>query len=93
VPGGGVTAAASGGGTAAITGQGMTNAAIMRAFFQGQTLARTEANIAALWWYLQIARNALARYQQMGYTGPGVATQTQRIQQILQQLAQWGVAP
>jgi RHS repeat-associated protein len=93
VPGGVGAAASSGGTTAAITGQGMTNAAIMRAFFQGQTLARTEANIAAMRWYLQIARNALARYQQMGYTGPGVATQTQRIQQILQQLAQWGVAP
>jgi RHS repeat-associated protein len=89
----GTSTATTGAGTAAITGEGMTNAAIMRAFFQGQTLARTEANIAALRWYLQIARDALARYQRMGYTGPGVATQTQRIQQILQQLAQWRVTP
>ncbi|MEM4204908.1 MAG: hypothetical protein QXS54_12645, partial [Candidatus Methanomethylicaceae archaeon] len=81
------------GGAAGITGHGMTKATIMRAFFQGQALARTEANIAALLWYLEIARNALARYEQMGYTGPGVATQLQRIEQILRQLARWGVAP
>jgi RHS repeat-associated protein len=57
---GGVGAAASSGGTtAAITGQGMTNAAIMRAFFQGQTLARTEANIAAMRWYLRVQPNSL----------------------------------
>jgi len=69
----------------------MTNAAIMRAFFQAQLLARTQANIAAMRWYLQIAQQALARYKLMGYTGAGVATQAQRIQQIQQQLSQWGV--
>jgi hypothetical protein len=78
-------------GGVAITGEGMTRAAIMRSFFAGQELAQTEANIAALRWYLQVVRNTLARYQAMGYTGVGVATQQQRIQQILQQLQQWGV--
>jgi hypothetical protein len=69
----------------------MTNHAIMRSFFTGQNLANTPANVGALRWYLQVARNTLARYEQMGYQGPGVATQTQRIQQILQQLGRWGV--
>jgi hypothetical protein len=77
--------------TAVITGEGMTNAAIMRAFFTGQKVAATETNIAAMRWYLQIARDALERYKAMKYTGPGVATQTHRIQEILKQFAKWGV--
>jgi hypothetical protein len=39
-------------------------------------------------WYLQVARQAPVKYQQVGYTGAGVATQTQRIAQIVTQLGQ-----
>jgi hypothetical protein len=94
VGGGGATAggggAAVGGGTA-VTGAGMSSNAIMRAFFTGQTLAQNPTTVAALYWYLDVARNVLIRYQAIGYTGPGVATQTARIQQILQQLQAWGL--
>ena len=79
------------GSTTLVTGAGMSNAAIMRAFFTGQQLAQNPTTVAALYWYLQVARDVLARYQAMGYTGPGVATQTARIQQILEQLARWGL--
>lgn len=79
------------GGTTLVTGAGMSNAAIMRAFFTGQQLAQNPTTVAALYWYLQVARDVLARYQAMGYTGPGVETQTARIQQILQQLSNWGL--
>jgi hypothetical protein len=77
--------------TTLVTGAGMSNAAIMRAFFTGQELANNPTTVAALYWCLQVARDALARYESMGYTGPGVATQTARIQQFLQQLAEWGL--
>jgi hypothetical protein len=79
------------GGAALVTGEGMANAAIMRAFFTGQQLAQNPVTVAALVWYRQVANDALARYQAMGYTGPGVATQTARLQQIAQQLQAWGV--
>jgi len=81
---------AAGGGGVVVTGVGMSQNAIMRAFFTGQTLVNNPVNVAALYWYLQLARDTLARYQQMGYTGPGVATQTERIRQILEQLQRWG---
>lgn len=73
-----------------ITGAGMSNAAIMRAFFTGARLKCTAANIMALQWYLKIAQEALNEYQRIGYAGTGVATQTQRIVQILDQLTRWG---
>jgi hypothetical protein len=76
-----------------ITGEGMTKQAVLRAFFRGERIAKTEANIAALRWYLEVAQRTLARYQEIGYTGIGVAVQRQRIQMILQQLAEWGIAP
>lgn len=88
--GGGAAAGAAGGGGAVVTGVSMTQNAIMRAFFTGQTLANNPTNVAALYWYLQVARDVLARYESMGYTGPGVATQTERIRLILEQLARWG---
>jgi hypothetical protein len=62
----------------------------MRAFFTGQTLVNNPGNVAALNWYLQVARNVLERYKDIGYTGPGVATQTERIRVILEQLKNWG---
>ena len=86
----GGNAAAGGGGGVIVTGIGMSQNAIARAFFTGQTLANNPTNVAALTWYLQVAQNTLIRYQQMGYTGSGVATQTARIQQIQQQLQNWG---
>jgi len=76
---------------AAITGQGMTRPAIMRAFFTGQPLAHTAENVAALRWYQVLAKNVLERYAAAGYTGAGVATQTKRLEEIAQQLAAWGV--
>ena len=72
--GGGAVAGAAGGGGAVVTGVGMMQNAIMRAFFTGQTLANNPTNVAALYWYLQVARDVLARYEAMGYTGPGIAT-------------------
>jgi hypothetical protein len=83
-------AAAGGGGGVIVTGIGMSQNAIARAFFTGQTLANNPTNVAALTWYLQVAQNVLIRYQQQNYTGSGVATQTARIQQIQQQLQNWG---
>jgi hypothetical protein len=76
-----------------ITGEGMTKQAVLRAFLRGERIAKTEANIAALRWYLEVGQRTLARYQEIGYTGIGVAVQRQRIQMILQQLAEWGIAP
>jgi hypothetical protein len=78
-------------GATVVTGAGMTNAAISRAFFTGQTLVQNPTTISALIWYRQIAENVLVRYTSMGYTGPGVATQTQRIATISAKLAEWGV--
>jgi len=83
-------AAAGGGGGVIVTGIGMSQNAIARGFFTGQTLVNNPTNVAALTWYLQLAQNTLIRYQQMNYTGSGVATQTARIQQIQQQLQNWG---
>ena len=88
---GGGAAATGGGGATVVTDVGMSQNAIANAFFQGQTLAQNPQVVAALLWYLQVARDVLVRYQQQGYTGPGVATQTARIQQIIAQLQAWGV--
>jgi hypothetical protein len=87
----GGAAATAGTATVGVTGAGMTQSMIANAFFHGQTLVQNPQTIAALLWYLQVARDTLIRYQQMGYTGPGVATQTARIQQIIAQLQAWGV--
>ncbi len=58
---------------------------------EGETLAHTPENVRALRWYLQTARDALARYKYKKYTGAGVATQTNRIAEIIAQLAKWGI--
>jgi RHS repeat-associated protein len=62
-----------------------------RQFFTGRGLENTPENIAALRGYLGVARRILEKYEREGYTGVGVETQTRRIEQILQQLRDWGV--
>lgn len=68
----------------------MTNQQIMVAFFRGAELNCTTSTIAALQWYRGIAEATLLRYRQLGYVGPGVETQIERIEKIDQQLATWG---
>jgi RHS repeat-associated protein len=78
-------------GAAPLTGAGMPTAHILAAFFNGQQLANNPTTVAALRWYQQVARDAIAKYAAMGYGGPGIETQTARLQQIAQQLQAWGV--
>ena len=64
---------------------------IMSAFFKGQTLLYSPTTVAALLWYRSIAQAVLDKYAAQGYTGPRIATQLARLQQIAEQLKAWGV--
>ena len=41
--------------------------------------------------YKKVAQDVLARYDRMGYRGPGVETQLGRLKQITDQLQKWGI--
>lgn len=74
-----------------VTGTGMIPNQIANAFFKGQVIQQNPTTISALIWYRQVALNKLADYASMGYTGTGIATQTQRVAMISAKLAEWGV--
>jgi RHS repeat-associated protein len=85
-----IGAAATAGGAAA-TKLTPSQSETMRNFFQGNVIPNTPENVAAMQKYLLVAQKALADYAASGYTGPGVQTQTLRIQQILAQLNNTGL--
>ena len=64
---------------------------IVDSFFKGRQLPYSPQNAAALIFYLDIATRKLQEYYASGYTGPGIQTQLQRIQMILEQLGRWGI--
>jgi hypothetical protein len=64
---------------------------VLRRFFKGEKIPRNQQNIDALLFYRRIAQDALEKYAARGYTGSGVATQTKRLGQIADQLAEWGI--
>lgn len=76
-------------------GRAMTTAErtqTMRAFFQGRaTLLQTQESIRTLLWYRGIALATLSRYAADGYTGGGIATQTERLRMIGEQLSKWSI--
>lgn len=90
-PGGGSGGGNSAGGGGGGPGINPARTELLRQFFRGETIANNPQNVEWLHWYRQVALDTLARYEAAGYTGSGVATQTQRLAQIAQQLAQWGL--
>jgi RHS repeat-associated protein len=83
--------------TAAVAGVSATwstaqRTAFLRTFFAGQNVAKSEQAIQSLKWYQTVAQETLANYKTIGYRGTGVAaTQQERLRQIGEKLAEWGV--